>query len=97
MQIYCNKRKRLHKKSVPTGLVWDTNKATVDHYHTMAAMTSHYIIATEVVVSKYKRVMSQASIILLKLWDLLSLLERACLKLPPCQVVSLTCAPITPT
>ena len=31
MQIYWNKRKRLHKKksSTPTGLVWDTNMAAV--------------------------------------------------------------------
>ena len=44
MQIYWNKRKRLHKKksSTPTGLVWDINMAVVSLFWdtNMAAMTS---------------------------------------------------------
>ena len=44
MQIYWNKRKRLHKKksSTPTGLVWDTNMAAVSLFRdtNMAAVTS---------------------------------------------------------
>ena len=44
VQIYWNKRKRLHKKrsSTPTGLVWDTNMAAVSLFWdtNMAAMTS---------------------------------------------------------
>ena len=44
MQIYCNKRKRLHEKRVPypRGLVWDTNMAAVSSFWdtNMAAVTS---------------------------------------------------------
>ena len=44
MQIYWNKRKRLHKKKVstPTGLVWYTNMAAVSLFWNinMAAVTS---------------------------------------------------------
>ena len=42
MQIYWNKRERLHKKRTPTGLVWDTNMAAVSLFWdtNMAAATS---------------------------------------------------------
>ena len=44
MQIYWNKRKRLHKKksSTPKGLVWDTKMAAVSLFWetNMAAVTS---------------------------------------------------------
>ena len=44
IQIFWNKRKRLHKKksSTPTGLVWDTNMAPVSLFYdtSMAAVTS---------------------------------------------------------
>ena len=42
IQIYWNKRERLHKSSTPTGLVWDTNMAAVSLFWdtNMAAMRS---------------------------------------------------------
>ena len=42
MQIYLNKRKRLHKKRVPTALVCDTNMAAVSSFWdaNMAAVMS---------------------------------------------------------